>query len=438
MLNTLQNCTKPVKLKTGLIVPCGTCILCNIKKAIEWNMRVSHEMLGKNAIFITLTYKSRYLPKEGYLGREIVRNSPTDTGGNLRPNDFTKFIKRLRVWVERKTNIKEKLKYIMCGEYGSEEKTNRPHYHAVIIGLSPRDLDDKTLSELWGMGRVDLSDVNATEHSVEYVTGYVRKKRLDKANKIKDYYSKGRLPPYQRVSKGIGKEWAIKNVDNWCDSLKLSYKSLEVSVPRYYIRVIKKLEGVTYKVDKIVYFDEAGKEKEYYKIVNVGENRFKAVKEWETLLPKTKFEVNRERRYITFEDVLYGNYTKRINEALFKRKYENLEKIKNDVSLLKRDDYFDIVKAEEEEIEIHWGFYHKKCADYVHYFYDYVKFLKDYREHRTTDKEIKNSRFKSQGVKKWIPPKIWCFDEMHQIAKFKEKAIINGSFGKRDKIDFFE
>ena len=123
-----MRCTKPIRLMhlnhveypDGLLVPCGKCLACRIARRQEWSMRVIHELAGyKDAVFLTLTYSDDHLPDNGSL---VVA-------------DLQKFFKRLRKqYAKRNNGIK--LRYYACGEYG--DRHGRPHYHAIVCGLSLR------------------------------------------------------------------------------------------------------------------------------------------------------------------------------------------------------------------------------------------------------------------------------------------------------------
>ena len=98
-------------------VPCRTCLGCRIDYSREWANRMCLEMLcSGQACFITLTYNNSSLP----LTKDLI---PT-----LCKRDWQLFMKRLR-----KAFPDRKLRFYMCGEYGSH--TLRPHYHAIIFGL---------------------------------------------------------------------------------------------------------------------------------------------------------------------------------------------------------------------------------------------------------------------------------------------------------------
>ena len=70
-----MQCTNPVNLgrtkrsgpliheERGLVVPCGKCFACRIKKRREWSLRLYHELeMWDDAQFTTLTYADDSIP----------------------------------------------------------------------------------------------------------------------------------------------------------------------------------------------------------------------------------------------------------------------------------------------------------------------------------------------------------------------------------------
>lgn len=103
----------PVQGAVPAQVPCGQCIGCRLAHSRDWATRCMHEAhMHESSSFITLTYSPEHLPENGSLVRK----------------HFTDFLKRLR-----KALGSVKIRYFGCGEYGS--KLERPHYHAIIVGL---------------------------------------------------------------------------------------------------------------------------------------------------------------------------------------------------------------------------------------------------------------------------------------------------------------
>ena len=131
-----MQCTKPItllknvdrkKFPDGLEVPCGKCLQCRIAKRKEWAMRCLHEMDNwDNALFITLTYNDKSLPENS----------------TLQKKEFQNFLKRVRIQLGER-----KIKYFACGEYGEEKE--RPHYHAIIFGMSLNEDDKEVIRKAW-------------------------------------------------------------------------------------------------------------------------------------------------------------------------------------------------------------------------------------------------------------------------------------------------
>lgn len=153
------------KSNTGVSikVPCGKCSGCKLEHSRQWAVRCMHEKRLHNAsAFITLTINDK----------------------NLTPNhslvkaDLQKFMKRLN------KHMGGGQRFFACGEYG--EKTNRPHYHVLILNydFSDKKLHKKgadynlytspSLDKLWSLGFAVLGDV--TFESAAYVARYCMKK----------------------------------------------------------------------------------------------------------------------------------------------------------------------------------------------------------------------------------------------------------------------
>lgn len=210
-------------------IPCGQCKECRMAYAKKWSDRCMLELqLHDSAYFLTLTYDDEHLPTndKGY---------PT-----LCKEDFVLFMKRLRKACEPK-----KLRFYMCGEYGSVLHTRRPHYHAIIFGLELSDLEFNTrtdlgdvlytsefISALWKKGMVKIGAV--TPQSCSYVARYVMKKQGDdkrifeKLNIVPEYTNMSRRP-------GIGKEaYSSEIFDKGYICLATETGGVKIYPPRYY------------------------------------------------------------------------------------------------------------------------------------------------------------------------------------------------------------
>lgn len=172
----------------------------------------------ESSLFVTLTYDDDHLPP----------------GSTLVKKDFQMFLKRLRYFIEPR-----QIKYFACGEYGSE--TLRPHYHAIIFGLS--NLDEPIISKAWTLGYNYVGSV--TNDSINYVSGYIQKK-LD-GPMAKAVYGSAKLIPFQLMSKGLGKQYVEKNREQLLQKIGLTVKGEEVSLPRYYKKILEVPTEVLYE-----------------------------------------------------------------------------------------------------------------------------------------------------------------------------------------------
>ena len=197
-----MQCTNPVLIKAkpawkypgGLLVPCGKCLQCRIKRRTEWTLRLTHELdYHEDSSFITLTYQDKYLPENCSLVK----------------TDLQKFFKRLRKRIRPR-----KIKYFACGEYG--EKTYRPHYHAIVYGLSLSLQDQMEVIHAWPYCDWSNDEIYkgafgiAEQDSINYVAGYVTKKLSGPEEKL-IYLDQGLEPTFKISSQGLGLDYALEN-----------------------------------------------------------------------------------------------------------------------------------------------------------------------------------------------------------------------------------
>lgn len=253
-----MNCFNPVRIyhdryipnsfelyNRHIVVPCGKCHACLSQKTSELITRLSHESFyynnGIDSMFLTLTYSDDNLP---------FNNS-------LCKRDVQLFLKRLRKKCD-KLCIKIKVSYV--GEYGL--KRRRPHYHAILFGLSYFDKFHRFLVDSsWNLGFTYFGTV--TDNSIAYCSGYMLKQGTFETGRYNiieyknDYYDKliasgvcefdakvrvdnlkvkrsdyyrwryGREMPFRVWSKGLGKRYLFDFKDNLVSS---------GSVPRTYMR----------------------------------------------------------------------------------------------------------------------------------------------------------------------------------------------------------
>lgn len=200
----------------GLRVPCGKCLACRIAKRREWSARLLHELsTHEDAVFITLTYSDNY------------------NDDSLHKRHFQLFIKRLR-----KALGDRRIRYYACGEYG--EQTQRPHYHAIVFGLSLRDSDKQLIMDAWPYCdwtnrwiRKNSFGV-AEPDSIRYVAQYIDKKFTGDLA-VEEYDNKGREPVFKVSSLGIGRKWLEQNKEQLEKNMCFTIKGIKYSLSRYYL-----------------------------------------------------------------------------------------------------------------------------------------------------------------------------------------------------------
>lgn len=212
-------------------VACGQCIGCRLERSRQWAIRCVHELqMHERASFITLTYTDANIP----------------SGNTLHHPHFQRFLKRLR-----KKLYPHKIRYFMCGEYGS--KYERPHYHACLYGW---DFPDKelwqtrkgvqlyrsaSLEKLWPFGYSTVG--NVTFQSAAYVARYITKKitgPLAQAHYERLDETTGELfcikPEYTTSSRqpAIGGAWYEKFSTDVYPSDFVVLNGKKMKPPRYY------------------------------------------------------------------------------------------------------------------------------------------------------------------------------------------------------------
>ena len=211
-----MNCYQPWwNDKQKIFCPCGHCFACRQAKAFEWTTRLILERASHNKVgFVTLTYEN------------LTRKDELSSIYSLKPDDLKNFWKRLRKRSGRK------FKYFACGEYGG--MFGRPHYHAIVFGLSPSFEDRALVDKCWNLGRTQIAPV--TLGRIKYVCGYVIKKYSKEVNK-REYFEKGLEVPFQRSSRGLGLDYALAHGDDLSRELSIRLcTGREVPLPRYFVK----------------------------------------------------------------------------------------------------------------------------------------------------------------------------------------------------------
>lgn len=179
---------------------CGKCMACRLTRQHEWVGRMTAELhLHAHTVFTTLTYDEEHLPEDGSVNKR----------------DPQLFLKRLRNELKRKEG--REFRYYLCAEYGDQKA--RPHYHAVLFGISMAD--SAKIQDAWRSGITQTSPIN--DKRIAYVAKYVQKTVIKSGvefhedNKRKEFALMSRNPGLGRDflrAMAIGISRAYKNAPN--------------------------------------------------------------------------------------------------------------------------------------------------------------------------------------------------------------------------------
>lgn len=188
-----MNCLKPIKLKNGLWVPCGHCVLCESQKRIEKSVAVQIHVdnYGRMPLFIGLSYAPEWLPYRHtvsgryWRGNEITSIVDDEERSRLVPSVYRPDVSAFLKSYKRVHNLKvDDFTYFGCGEYGGKGDAygvHRPHYHLIWFGDKYLerlfDIDvhkaERWLAEFWQYGNVDICP--AEWGGIHYTTKYCLK-----------------------------------------------------------------------------------------------------------------------------------------------------------------------------------------------------------------------------------------------------------------------
>lgn len=296
-------------------VPCGKCLACQIRKRKEWTTRLSLESNHyQDCCFITLTYDDDNIPMTDdrpLKSRGDINDSSlktVDRGLNcglshrtLLPYDVQCFIKRLRRHLEyqpkhskiKRDFVDTPIRYYAVGEYGS--KFGRPHYHLMIFGWCPSDMEffkvmnghavsrSSQIEKLWKYG---FSTVEPVAGGIaKYCSRYVTKKFARISSD--DPFAASVCPEFylQSVREGgIGAKWFDDNYEQMFERgyaiIKTGKIYFKQSIPSYFYNRLRKKnlclwlqlrdERITFaKQNKLVDYDELYRSVQVYELNEV-------------------------------------------------------------------------------------------------------------------------------------------------------------------------
>lgn len=213
-----MDCLQPVRITiAGRVykVPCRCCYACQLNARSHRVTRAQNVVGSGYRALVTLTYDNEHLPVVypaglgtvqlfrgigtnnfiSYVPTELTYNSddlqrPVSHYSNghavlttsccqavLWPDDLQKFLKRIRITLDRHfihTNYDSKIKFFAVGEYGPT--SYRPHFHIIFSASSSEVLLylQQTLHKVWPYcSNQGLNFQHITGDCTNYVAGYV-------------------------------------------------------------------------------------------------------------------------------------------------------------------------------------------------------------------------------------------------------------------------
>ena len=219
-------------------VPCGKCILCRMKRAQNWAIKLIKESYyHKKICMVTLTFDPKKL-----LDHECGSNVMYSKNLKYSKEHFQKFIKRLR-----KKFPAGQISYFKIGEYG--EKHKRAHYHVIFYGIGVSDLQckkcgiskknkeiytSKIIEDAWKLGICTVSDCNNAV--IKYVANYSLKKI--KSTKENDWRKP--IMSFSNRNK-IGIKWLRRNHKEIRQGFVTDSENKKYGIPRSWKNELKRI-----------------------------------------------------------------------------------------------------------------------------------------------------------------------------------------------------
>lgn len=196
-----MECFAPVPLwSQGIMVPCGHCPACLANRQQDWATRLLAEMQNsENAYFVTLTYNDDSLPHDPTTGLPCVYSDHiTKLNKDIRKRKQVGKFRCSVPYSNKRIELKlssDRIRYYITSEYGPEHL--RPHYHCIYFNV---DNDIYTVEclfrEVWKHGFIDVAPCSI--ETIMYTTKYLIE------NKLCPDLPPGIVPPFSRMSKGLG------------------------------------------------------------------------------------------------------------------------------------------------------------------------------------------------------------------------------------------
>ena len=236
-----MSCNTPLKIKQGknyITVPCRKCMGCRIQKRNYYSMLARFESFSyyqKNldSSFVTLTYDDEHLPSNGSLSIEESKKFVKRLREHLSRTDFPN---KEVISFGRKVRVPD-FKFYIAGEYGSDKKTFRPHYHIILFGVNTFIASDFT-RRAWKKGNINVSSLNGAR--IRYCMKYIDK-QYDSDIVPDDSFQ----VPFSTWSKGLGQDFIMNNFRFVIENNGINNGGRIVPLNQYY----RRLYGLDSNVD---------------------------------------------------------------------------------------------------------------------------------------------------------------------------------------------
>lgn len=237
------------KLIEGIVVPCGRCHYCRLRKAYDRAKQAWCDAeYYKYQYFITITYDDDNLTWMNYCTDDgTIEPIPI-----LNRQEIVDFKETIRDRARKRGY--QPIEYMLSGEYGSQ--TARPHYHMILLTDDPEiDLHlyqagrsrtgydmfgSTTLDEIWDKGMIRLS--RASVACMAYTARYTLKKSYkgdpDRDRKI----ALGYPDEFICSTPGIGSRYMQDHLDEILKHPSLQLPGTKgVSLPKYFIDKLERM-----------------------------------------------------------------------------------------------------------------------------------------------------------------------------------------------------
>lgn len=279
-----MKCSHPIVVG-GRVLPCGKCIMCRKGKVNEWAYRLCLEKsIWKDASFVTLTYNEENLPENGLLVK----------------SDLQKFFKRLRKHID--------VRYFACGEYGSQ--FSRPHYHAIIFGLSYKNVE--LVEKTWKKGFVKVLPFQ--EKSAFYVAKYCTKSFQQEKEGVREFVI---------MSKRLALSYYKTNLETILRDGYIKYKDRKIPLCPYFKKKLKELGlKIKPKISTLYHVYYTGGKKLDLEYFDTNKNCKEKYIDYSTFYNNVlEKNVQRERNYVAKSKRKFDNYYKKevLNPDIFRQ-----------------------------------------------------------------------------------------------------------------------